>query len=269
MILTNNKIAEKLEQIAEVASYLWQRNWAEANGGNISVNLTDFAGNELSGIPALTNETPLEVSVPALAGQLFYVSGKGSRMRDIAKSPPGFGAIIRITPGGNGFETLTEKNIEPTSELPSHLSIHNFLKKSGSTRRAVLHSHPTELVALSHCKPFLDSAYLTHTLWSMIPEARVLIPRGVGLVPYFLTGTKELAEASIEHLKHHDVVVWEKHGVLATADDIMACFDLLDVLTKSAQIYLFARQAGFEPQGMSKEQLNELAEAFNLPVKNT
>ena len=29
-----------VEQIAEVTGYLWQKGWAERNGGNITVNVT-------------------------------------------------------------------------------------------------------------------------------------------------------------------------------------------------------------------------------------
>jgi len=100
----------------------------------------------------------------------------------------------------------------------------------------------------------------------MIPETRVLVPKGVGIVPYVLTGTTAMAKATIKQLEKHDVVLWEKHGALAVGDDIMHCFDLLDTLTKSALIYMAARTAGFEPQGLNKEQMDELAEAFGLPA---
>ena len=38
-------ITKQIEQVAEVAGYLWQKGWAERNGGNIVINVTDqFAG---------------------------------------------------------------------------------------------------------------------------------------------------------------------------------------------------------------------------------
>ena len=33
----------EIEKIAEVAGYLWQNGWAERNGGNITVNITEYA----------------------------------------------------------------------------------------------------------------------------------------------------------------------------------------------------------------------------------
>ena len=41
-------------------------------------------------------------------------------------------------------------------------------------------------------------------------------------------------------------------------------FDPVDVLNKAAQIYISARSMGFEPEGMSDAQMQELAETFGL-----
>jgi len=208
--------------------------------------------------------TLLPEPYPELAGHLFYITGTGQRMRDVAKGPLEFGALVRISADGSCYGIVSEKNVKPTSELPSHLEIHNHLKRSGSSKTAVLHTHPTELIALTHCPPFLDPKHLTHMLWSMIPETRVLVPKGVGIVPYVLTGTTAMAEATLKQLEKHDVVLWEKHGALALGDDILQSFDLIDTLTKSACIYLAAKTAGFEPQGLSQSQMDELARAFGL-----
>ena len=176
------------------------------------------------------------------------------------------GSIIRITPDGSAYEIIAEQPIAPTSELPSHLLMHNFLLSNGRKNKVVLHTHPTNLIALSHSPKWLDSAYITRTLWSMIPESRVIVPKGVGIVPYELPGSMKLAYATIKQLEKHDVVLWEKHGLLAVGEDIIECFDAIDTMAKSADIYLNARTAGFEPLGMTDEQLNELAIAFNLPM---
>jgi rhamnulose-1-phosphate aldolase len=101
----------------------------------------------------------------------------------------------------------------------------------------------------------------------MIPESRVIVPRGIGIVPYELPGSMKLAYATIKQLEKHDVVLWEKHGLLAVGEDIIECFDAIDTMAKSAQIYLDARTAGFEPVGMTDKQLDELAVAFNLPLE--
>ena len=45
----------------------------------------------------------------------------------------------------------------------------------------------------------------------------------------------------------------------------MTAFDQIDVLTKSAQIYINAKCMGYEPDGMTMEQMKEMSVAFNLP----
>ena len=35
-------LAAVIDQVAEVTGYLWQKGWAERNGGNITVNVTEF-----------------------------------------------------------------------------------------------------------------------------------------------------------------------------------------------------------------------------------
>ena len=47
--------------------------------------------------------------------------------------------------------------------------------------------------------------------------------------------------------------------------DVMDAFDQIDVLSKSAKIYIAAKQMGFEPEGMSQDQMKEMSKAFNLP----
>ena len=42
-ILNNRpKLAAEINKVAEVAGYLWQKGWAERNGGNITINITEY-----------------------------------------------------------------------------------------------------------------------------------------------------------------------------------------------------------------------------------
>jgi rhamnulose-1-phosphate aldolase len=264
MIRDNKLLTTEINRIAEVAGYLWEKGWAERNGGNISVNLTDsLTPRELRMKPVQSDIALLE-PVEGLQGHVFYVTGTGKRMRYVAKEPFANGSLIRIGSGGASYDILAEKPVIPTSELPSHLLMHNHLLTEGRHNRVVLHTHPTDLIGLTHCKPLLDSLKLTRLLWSMIPECRIIVPKGIGIAPYEIPGTMELAYATIEQLKHHDIIFWEKHGVLAVGEDIIECFDAIDTLSKSAQIYFSARAAGCEPEGMTDRQVDDLVEAFHL-----
>lgn len=263
-IRDNACLMAEIGRIAEVAGYLWTKGWAERNGGNISVNLTSLLSEEEKSLPALSASIPLQEAMTSLGSHLFYVTGTGKRMRYVAQDPFANGAIIRVSDNGVSYEIIAEQPIAPTSELPSHLMMHNYLLASGRDNRVVLHTHPTDIIGMTHCTPFKDSVKITRTLWSMIPECRIIVPKGVGIVPYEIPGTIELARATIKQLEKHDVVFWEKHGILAVGNDLIDCFDAIDTLSKSAQIYFSARMAGYEPEGMTDKELDDLVPAFGL-----
>ena len=159
---------------------------------------------------------------------------------------------------------VADEPVRPTSELPAHLSVHDYLIGAGRPERAVVHTHPIELVAMTHNPEFLGKDVLTRLLWSMIPETRAFCPKGLGIVPYTLPGSQELADRTIALLDDYDVVMWTKHGALAIGTDLIEAFDQIDVLSKSAKIYESARSMGFVPTGMSDAEMQELKEVFGL-----
>ena len=256
----------RIDRVAEVAGYLWQKGWAERNGGNITINVSEWVDDAMRAMPAISEARSIGKTLPHLAGCWFYCKGTGKRMRDLARDPMGNGAIIRITEDCAHYELVADAPVAPTSELPSHLAVHDYLLAKGAPYRASLHTHPIELVALTHCQKWLQKDVATQMLWSMIPETKAFCPRGLGIVPYMLPSSVELAEATIRAIdEDYDVVMWEKHGVFAVDVDIMDAFDQVDVLNKAAQIYIAAKNMGFEPEGMTGPQMQELSSVFGLP----
>lgn len=265
-ILTNRPaLAAEVDKVAEVAGYLWQKGWAERNGGNITVNITGCVDDAIKAMPAISEAKPIGAVLPHLKGCYFYCKGTNKRMRDLARRPMQNGSVIRILDDCASYAIIADEPVQPTSELPSHLSVHNYLIAKGSPYKASVHTHPIELVAMTHCRKFLEKDVASNLLWSMIPETKAFCPRGLGIIPYKLPGSVDLAEATIRELDDYDVVMWEKHGVFAVDEDVMAAFDQVDVLNKSALIYIAAKNMGFEPEGMSLEQMKEMSEAFHLP----
>ena len=254
-----------VNQVAEVAGYLWQKGWAERNGGNITLNITEFVDDEIKALPAISEVKQIGTTLPHLKGCYFYCKGTNKRMRDLARWPMEHGSVIRIQDDCASYVIIADHPVMPTSELPAHLSVHNRLIEKGSPYKASLHTHPIELIAMTHCKKFLEKDVATNLLWSMIPETKAFCPRGLGIIPYELPSSVKLAEATIEQLEDYDVAMWEKHGVFAVDVDIMSAFDQVDVLNKSALIYIAAKNMGFEPDGMSLDQMQEMTRAFNLP----
>lgn len=265
-ILDNRpELAKEVNKVAEVAGYLWQKGWAERNGGNITVNITEYVDDEIRQMPAISEVKQIGVTLSHLKGCYFYCKGTNMRMRDLARWPMDNGSVIRILDDCASYVIIADHPVMPTSELPAHLSVHNRLIEKGSPYKASLHTHPIELIAMTHCKKFLEKDVATNLLWSMIPETKAFCPRGLGIIPYELPSSVKLAEATIEQLEDYDVAMWEKHGVFAVDVDVMSAFDQVDVLNKSALIYIAAKNMGFEPDGMSQEQMQEMTRAFNLP----
>ena len=177
-------LAKQVNDVAEVAGYLWTKGWAERNGGNITVNVTEHIDDEIRKMPAIGPVTPIGMTLPNLKGTYFYCKGTNRRMRDLARWPMDNGSIIRITDDCAHYEIIADNLVKPTSELPSHLAVHNYLIGKGSNYKASVHTHPIELVAMSHNPEFLKKDVLTNILWSMIPETKAFCPRGLGIVPY-------------------------------------------------------------------------------------
>ena len=266
ILINRPALKADIEKVAEVAGYLWQKGWAERNGGNITINVTAWIDDDLRSQPPISGPRPIGTTLPHLSGCWFYCKGTQKRMRDLARDPMENGAVIRITDDCAHYEIVADRIVAPTSELPSHLAVHDYLLAKGSPYRASLHTHPIELVALTHNKKWLEKDAATKMLWSMIPETKAFCPRGLGIVPYMMPSSQELADATIQAIdQDYDVVMWEKHGVFAVDTDIMNAFDQVDVLNKAAQIYISAKNMGFEPDGMTDAQMRQLSQAFNLP----
>jgi len=246
-----------IAQAAEVAGHLWERGWAESNAGNFSIDVT---GDLPAWMPA-TEAFPAGTApqpYPELAGRALWVSATGSRMRELARAPQEHCGLIRIASDGATWGVAWgPPSFRPTSELPTHLAVHAALRRAGRPDRAVLHSHPTELIAITHL-PALTQERLNRLLWSMTPETVVLAPEGVALLPYLSPGSAEMGAATAKAVSRHHLVLWEKHGATVVGDDVVSAFDLLDAINKSAALHLACRAAGFQPRGLSEQQIAAL-----------
>ncbi|MBN1632394.1 MAG: rhamnulose-1-phosphate aldolase [Thermoleophilia bacterium] len=248
-----------LKDIAEIAGLISARGWAERNAGNVSVDVTDEYGC-MDHCPG-SAKVETERSYPELAGRCFLVTATGARFRDIAKKPEEHVFLARMADDFAGYYIVSEPGIDTaplTSEFPSHIGIHAHLRVNDPDKHVVLHTHPDHLLALTHIGRYLSTDTLNRLLWSMHPEMKIVMPDGVGLVPYCLPGSETLADATVDILKQHRLVLWEKHGCVAVGRDVFEAFDLIDTAEKSAKVFLMVKSAGFEPDGLSDAQLDEL-----------
>jgi rhamnulose-1-phosphate aldolase len=255
-----NPLDAHLTVVSRIARDLWNKGWAERNAGNLSIDVTGLVA-EASGAV-----TPLAQPFPELAGRSIWITATGCRMRQVALEPAANSGVVQVTGDGAGYRVawtgVEGGGFRPASELPSHCAVHSSLRRRGAPQYAVLHTHPTELIALSHVRELWDEARLNKILWSMHPETVVIVPDGVALVDYILPGTLEQGLATAARLEDHRVALWQKHGVVAVGSTLDVAFDLIDTINKSAQIYLACRAAGFEAEGLSDEEVAALGVAF-------
>ncbi len=264
-----SKLSPLLAEITEISGYLWNKGWAERNAGNLSAEVTDlFTERELvvgGGVRVAT-----ECTYPDLAGRSFLVTGTGRRYRDLAKNAAAHMGVLRMNDDGCGYELLGagsgDPAFRPTSEFPAHLRIHEFLRQSRARQNVVLHTHPTELIVLTHLPRYRNSEAINRALWSIHPEVKVTLPRGLGLAPYTVPGTEALAEQTVEVFRQgFSVALWQWHGCVAIGENVGEAFDLIDTLNKAAHLILLCRSAGHKPTGLNETQLAELVQTFHLP----
>jgi rhamnulose-1-phosphate aldolase len=247
-----------LKDVSRIAEYLWNKEWAERNAGNISIDISEYFD------PAQPMESSkyFPFSLPEESANLIlFVTGTGCYLRSLIDNIEGAACMIRINHDASGYHIIwggLSKNFKPTSELITHVTIHCFNKINRPSYKAVLHTHPLELIVVSHHSLFKNEKKFNHSLWKMCPEIRVFIPKGIYCAPYILTGTEALADVTVEGLKKRDVILWEKHGALATGENIEKAFDYLDVANKGAKMLLMAWSAGFEPTGLTLEEMKDL-----------
>lgn len=247
-----------LAEVSQIAQYLWEKDWAERNAGNISIDLSDFFQKEIVSNPEHIIAFPLP---PQSANLTLFVSGKGCHLRYLADKPETVSCILKINSDASGFRILwggERGDFMPTSELITHIKIHLYNATNRPSHKAVLHTHPLELIVLSHHLLFQDEEKFNHSLWKMCPEIKLFVPEGIFCAPYALSGSESLANITIQGLEKRNIILWEKHGALSSSETLTSAFDFLDVANKAAKMLLLAWSAGFEPSGLSEDELREL-----------
>ncbi len=253
MVVTSNnnvpfeKFDDIIKQVVDVAGFLWEKGWAERNAGNISMRISNFV--KLSSFA--TNADKIKFQLPGnnyqyLKNQWFLISGTEKRMRDITNNPLENLLIIHINKIASAFTiyplSSNSLEIQPTSELATHLLLHNELIKKKSNDAVVLHAHVTSLIVLTHI--INSEKTLNNILLQMHPEIKTYLPDGIGFVPLGINGLNEITQNTLNTFYRHGIGVWEKHGAFSVGTNLYDAFDKIDLIAKAAEIWLLARKAG-------------------------
>lgn len=232
------------DELAYVAGELHRRHWAESNAGNISVNITSLLKH--GELPAFFGGEPWKTRMPYknLNGQHLLVSLSGSRMCDLAKDPPSAFCHLKFDHEGNAVLVRTLDSQQPTSELLTHLAMQDYFAGHEPENKVLLHTHPDEIIALTHLDEFKDTMSMNSLLWNIHPEMQQFIPDGAGLIPFTEAGNEGIAAKTLEEFITHRLVIWAKHGCMACGPLPRDAYDLVDVMAKAARIYLWCRGTG-------------------------
>lgn len=250
----------------------WEQRWHERNGGNLTYRMTKEEIRQVLCLNTAEPEAwkPIGVPVPGLAEEWFLVTGSGKYFRHVRSNPEDCIAVIEIDNTGLNYRLRwgLVNGGKPTSELPAHLMNHEVKKAASGDYRVIYHSHPTNLIAITFLLPPDDETF-TKTLWGMISECVVVFPDGVGVVPWMVPGSREIAEVTAELMKKYDVAIWSQHGIFCAGRDFDIAFGLTHTIEKAAEIFVKVRSAGGDTsRAISMENIHKLEEAFLIKAQD-
>jgi len=254
-------------EMEETTANMYRLGWDERNGGNISYRLDEKKVAEYLDLTDVKREIPIGFEAKPLVGQYFIVTGTGKYFKNVTKDPANNLGLFRIAKDGKTAELLWgyEDGGKFTSELPAHLMSHMARLAQDPENCVVMHSHPTNTLAMTYVHP-LDDKSFSHTLWQMSTECIVVFPEGLGVLPWMLCGTNEIGEATAEKMKDHRLVVWAMHGIYGAGRSLDETFGLIETVEKSAQIYMLTKDHGIL-NTIADENLIELAEYFGVDYR--
>ncbi len=213
--------------VLAVAAELVRRNWAEANAGNFSFRLE------------------------SRGGMTLVTKRAGFRMRELLDEP-GLGLCrVRLDSRGRVL-SVVPRGTSPTSELASHLAVHRVLARYRPSVRAVLHTHPTALVALSLLVP--EPQKLIVLLRRMHSEGPALIGARVSAIGFYPPGSVSLARATARVFGTASAVIWPYHGIVSCGRSLAEALDLVEVVEKAADIALRVGERRLGGAGLSPAQ---------------
>lgn len=261
------ELDELLDMIGEAGQRVSEIEASEGAAGNLSVYI-GWPIEPRRRFP-LVEDLRLPVHVPALAGNTLLMSGSGRRLREIGEEPAAHLGFVRINPDGKTaklFSSPTRRFERLTSEFNSHLAIHNDqVQVNQLPFHAVVHAQPRFLTYLSHIPIYREEAYFNRHILRWEPELIVNLPEGIGIAPFFVPGSDELMQATMESLRLHRIVVWSKHGVVARSDiSIKRAVDRIEYAEAGAHYEYLNLANNNMADGLSPEEIREICSRFQI-----
>ena len=257
-----------IREMCDTADNMYRLGWDERNGGNISYLIPEEEVKSYFDVSAVLRAIPIGFDASDLVGKYFLVTGTGKYFKNVKRDPETNLGLIRIAEDGKTAELIWgyADGGKFTSELPAHLMSHIERLKVDKDNRVVMHSHPTNLLAMTYVHELNTNAF-THTLWQMSTECIVVFPDGVEVLPWMLCGTNEIGVATSEKMRLSRVVVWALHGIYGAGKSLDETFGLIETVEKAASIYMLTAHLP-RINTISDDQLKLLADYFGVSYKD-
>ena len=237
---------------------------AEGASGNISVFVRELVGLNKH----FTQIKPIKLpgKLTGLANGWLVVTAAGNRLRDITSSPEENLCVLNFLPDGEQALMYTAIDLHPTSEYDSHLLIHNdHVSNRGLDYHAVIHVQPLYLTYLTHLMQYSETIHLNRRLMRWEPETITFLPEGIGIVPFRLPGTLEQARATLEAMRQHRLVVWQRHGVISRSDEsLRKAADLVEYAETAAHFEFLNLTLGHTDGGMSDDEVKKICQVNGI-----
>lgn len=240
---------------------------SEAGAGNISLCLRELPG--VRDVFPRSEPLTLPLPAPALAGRVLLVTGSGRRLRQIGADP--LAAVGAVIVGADGIQaellTSPRRQFERlTSEFNSHLAVHDDrIRHHDLELHAVVHAQPPHLTYLSHVAAYRDTARMNARIMRWEPESVVALPDGIGVLDFAVPGSAELMAANVEGLRHHEIVLWSKHGVMSRSDlSVTRAVDRIEYAETGAKYEYMDLVAGGRAEGLNDSEIADVADAFGI-----
>ena len=229
-----------LIEVCDIIDKMYQLGWDERNGGNVSYLLDENELSEYLDLSKIIRTYSLNFDASELKGKYFLATGTGKYFRNTKKDPETNLGIFRVSDDGLNAELVWgyKDGGRSTSETYAHLMCHATRLKVDPKHRVVIHSHPTNILALTHILPN-DEKIFTKELWKVMTECIVVFPEGIGVLPWMQCGTYEIGVETCKKMVDRRLVVWGLHGIYGVGETIDEAFGLIETVEKASEVYLW------------------------------
>ena len=144
-----------IKEISKLCSNMYRLGWDERNGGNVSYLLDEEEVKRYFDIKSVIRSFPNNLIFDNLDNKIFLITGTGKYFKNVEDDPETNLGIIRINNQNNSIDLLWGfiDGGKFTSELPAHLMTHSVRLTKDCNHKVVIHTHPTNLVAMTFVHP--------------------------------------------------------------------------------------------------------------------